>query len=353
MIDTQCMDIGFYRYSLLNRGGDRMVVEYANHLARKGHKVTFHLAEKNTVFSLHADIRISFVPWRGKSGFILYAATHNLAHDFLVVDIIHLCSLLSIRNRVVYFAQADDVEYYGGYLGRALIHILYRSFLRKWAKVITVDASLSAVFVARYGYTDSCTVTNGIDLAAFHHEPDQVLIDMKDDRKSVVFMARGDHYRKGYDVALEVFRSIDTITAQKIELWVCGSLMPENEFLFPVRNFGVVSDERLRQILSSADIFFYPSRHEGFGLFPLEAMACGCIPVTTEAVPYATKTDAILVSAVGDVSSLRVNIEKVINYQDDNVTLFKQKARRFAENYDLGKSGLLFEQTLLNMSGQI
>lgn len=46
---------------------------------------------------------------------------------------------------------------------------------------------------------------------------------------------------------------------------------------------GFVSDEDLIALYSSCDLFVFPSWHEGFGLPPLEAMACGA-PVITSAI---------------------------------------------------------------------
>src|SRR5204862_6339082 len=39
---------------------------------------------------------------------------------------------------------------------------------------------------------------------------------------------------------------------------------------------GLVTDERLRELVAGADALTLPSLYEGFGLPPLEAMACGC-----------------------------------------------------------------------------
>src|SRR5260370_4230242 len=43
-----------------------------------------------------------------------------------------------------------------------------------------------------------------------------------------------------------------------------------------VRLLGRVEDELLQVLYSGAAGFVYPSIYEGFGLPPLEAMACGC-----------------------------------------------------------------------------
>jgi glycosyltransferase involved in cell wall biosynthesis len=61
-----------------------------------------------------------------------------------------------------------------------------------------------------------------------------------------------------------------------------------------VRLIGYVSDEDLPAVISGATLFLYPSLYEGFGLPPLEAMACG--------IPVVTSNTSSLPEVVGDAA---------------------------------------------------
>jgi glycosyltransferase involved in cell wall biosynthesis len=211
--------------------------------------------------------------------------------------------------------------------------------------MISMSQHLTDIFTSRYAADKVFTLKTGIDHSLFYPDVDSELVGLKGDKKAVVFMARGDAYRKGLDVAMDVFASIEADIAQGMELWVCGNHLPEDGFGFKVRNFGVVSDVRLRQLLSSADIFFYPSRHEGFGLFPLEAMACGSVAVTTNAIPYAENTPSMLVSPVGDQAGLKSNLARLVNNADLLAEL-RVKAILDAGSYDFEKSKIAFEEAV-------
>ena len=60
---------------------------------------------------------------------------------------------------------------------------------------------------------------------------------------------------------------------------------------------GYIPDELLAGAYSGADVFAYPSLSEGFGLPPLEAMACGCPVITsnTSAIPEVVGDAAVTV----------------------------------------------------------
>lgn len=81
---------------------------------------------------------------------------------------------------------------------------------------------------------------------------------------------------------------------------------------------GYVSDEDLRALYSSCRAFIYPSVYEGFGLPPLEAMACGA-PVITSRIPSiaeSTEGAAKLVSPT-DADALAESIIHLLEDEDE------------------------------------
>lgn len=80
---------------------------------------------------------------------------------------------------------------------------------------------------------------------------------------------------------------------------------------------GYVDDEKRRDLLAAASVMAYPSRYEGFGLPPLEAMDAG-IPVVASnagAIPEIVGEAATLVD-VGDVDGLAGALSAVLGDDD-------------------------------------
>lgn len=69
-----------------------------------------------------------------------------------------------------------------------------------------------------------------------------------------------------------------------------------------IRYVGHVSDQEAVALFNFADVFVFPSLYEGFGLPPLEAMACGC--------PVVTSNRSSIPEVVGD-AAIQVNPESV------------------------------------------
>lgn len=75
------------------------------------------------------------------------------------------------------------------------------------------------------------------------------------------------------------------------------------------RSLGHVSDAELRALYEGALCLAFPSRYEGFGIPPLEAMACGCptIVARTSALPESCG-DAALYCDLNDADEMAVHL---------------------------------------------
>jgi glycosyltransferase involved in cell wall biosynthesis len=116
--------------------------------------------------------------------------------------------------------------------------------------------------------------------------------------------------RKGVDV---LFAAWWSLPQPRPRLVVCGdpgwrTRVPEGAEIA-----GYVTREKLRELYRGARAFVYPSRYEGFGIPPLEAMACGApvIATRTGAIPEFAEGAAILIEP-GDRDALRAALVRIL-----------------------------------------
>ena len=95
----------------------------------------------------------------------------------------------------------------------------------------------------------------------------------------------------------------------------------------PYRNLGFVLPTELGRMYLDHDILIWPSRREGYGLPPVEAMACQCAVATTDnggSEEFAVPEETALVSPPGDPEALAASIVRLASDPDVR--------RRVAEN---------------------
>jgi glycosyltransferase involved in cell wall biosynthesis len=95
-----------------------------------------------------------------------------------------------------------------------------------------------------------------------------------------------------------------------------------------------VSDEYLVKLYNAADLFVYPSLYEGFGLPPLEAMACGCPVITsnTSSLPEVVGDAGIMIDP-NDVDSLTDSMLKILTdneLREDMIIKSLERASTFS-----------------------
>ena len=117
--------------------------------------------------------------------------------------------------------------------------------------------------------------------------------------------------------------------------WQYKPVLKEIEHLGMARDVimpGYVPRELLPVLYSAAEMFAFPSLVEGFGLPPLEAMACGT-PVIVSRDPALLETTggAALDADASDLRSLREAIERLAERQELRQELAERGRRRAAE----------------------
>ena len=95
----------------------------------------------------------------------------------------------------------------------------------------------------------------------------------------------------------------------------------EEKVIFP----GFVADEHLPALYNLADLFVFPSFYEGFGLPPLEALACGRPVITSDAssLPEVVGEAGLMVEAT-DTGALAEAMKRVL---EDNALQEEMTAR--------------------------
>ena len=108
----------------------------------------------------------------------------------------------------------------------------------------------------------------------------------------ILYVARLEHPGKNHVRLIEAFGEFKRRTSSDCSLVFCGGdwhgseaihqAIRSSPYSASIFSLGFVQDADLPGLYRAAQVFIYPSLHEGFGFPPLEAMACGC-PVISSA----------------------------------------------------------------------
>lgn len=154
-------------------------------------------------------------------------------------------------------------------------------------------------------------VHNGIDHSRFRPPEDESARDSVAKRYGItgpffLYTARLEHPGKNHLRLVEAFEGFEKETGLAWTLVFAGSDWHGADVIHKailnsgasprIRCLDFVPDPDLPALYQAADVFVYPSLFEGFGLPPLEAMACGC--------PVISSSRGSLGEVVGDAARI-------------------------------------------------
>lgn len=202
---------------------------------------------------------------------------------------------------------------------------------------IVIAKWIDDVLINKIGCKPSYLVHNGMDTNVFH--PDSTLREQRrEDGKIQCLMLFHNLSKKGVADGVAAYRKAKE-SYPELTLVMFG--LPDNPDINCVDEYYQNPDKnKLIEMYQSSDIFIFPSREEGWGLTPIEAMACGCAVVGTN-VGCMTEIGEdganCLISKANDIDGLYNNIMRLIKNRELRKQL-GEKGRKTAERLSWNKS---------------
>lgn len=220
----------------------------------------------------------------------------------------------------------------------------------------------------RYGVPDAklAQIFNPVDVSAWRpieRAKARSGLGIAESASVVAWHGQVQIWRKGLDVLLDAWALATAARpGRDLRLVLVGSGEDRSELRRLVDERGLsgvvlvdewVEDrERIRAVLSAADLYAFPSRHEGLPVSPLEAMACG-VPVVgakAQGVPDVVGDCGLLVSS-GDASMLAKALGALLDDDDWRIALGRRARRRVEEQFSLEAVGAQLRAFLIDRSG--
>ena len=226
----------------------------------------------------------------------------------------YIAKKISDKKKVplLYFVQGYEAYFENGAMYGA-IELSYKIV----DKIITVSSYLHREIKNNFG-KDSLVINNGINYDLIFKEKKTKKI------KSIVIILR-NNTMKGDWLLMDIIKKVNN-KYPKIDL----NIVYMNEYVeFPKFNpitkvnkyLGPIDRESIINIFHNSDLYVDCSLNEGFGLTPLEAMACGCIPIVSDSFGIEeyiiNKKNGFIIKEVNNSNKYLEIISKII--EDPNI----------------------------------
>ena len=277
------------------------------------------------------------------------------------------CVLLGQLMRLPVFATFQGGNFQTSRLERPLRPLTIRSC----AGLIVASQTEVQRVQSRYGVPSSkiARIFNPLDLSMWNggdRQSTRTALGIPQAALVVVWHGRIDLYRKGLDLLLKAWKQIcRDRPEQNLWLLLVGTGSDAEQLHQQIAALQLTNlvwkdeytlDRRaIRNYLSAADVYTLPSRHEGFPVAPLEAMACG-LPVVAADAPGVSdileqgEMSGGLVVPREDPSALAQALVRVLDDEAWRCELGKRARNRVESCFSLEVVGKQLGNFLINVS---
>lgn len=305
-------------------GGIKIILEYANRLKKKGYDVRIYTPMLSYKFDFKG-LTGCYKRLRVSIGNIIKRGNKCSWFDNQVeIKLIPIIHELFIRDADICIATAwptaYDVANFSCEKGEKFYFIqgyeiwsgpvdLVENSYRLPLNHIVIASWLDKLMRDKFNKKDHIyTVFNGIDFEEFQYDSKI----RKNPKMITLLYSKLD--LKGYKDGIKVFENVKKIYPD-IFLTLFG--IERGDDIPDYAQFYLnPSSKKLNEIYCESNIFIYPSKGEGWGLTPMEAMACGCVVVGTNtgSIQEIGKHKInCMISDVGDIDKLTEHVIEILN----------------------------------------
>jgi alpha-1,3-mannosyltransferase len=289
------------------------------------------------------------LPYRGSSRYPICPAVLNHLGDSEVIHVHGVDFFYDFLAATKWFHKRPLVlSTHGGFFHtsfasrakQAYFNTITRLSSSAYSQVVATSANDGHLFSQIMAERKLQVIENGVDVEKYANQAAGVL------QPSIIYFGRWS-VNKGLLAALEMFAVLHrknpqwrfTIAGREYD-HTAEELQQHIDWLGLTTSVQLVanpSDEEIRQLLNQSSYFLCLSRHEGFGIAPIEAMSAGLTPILSDIPPFKrliaesqlgflTPLDSAPEPAVNDLLALHEQGEA--NYQ-----LRRTAAMNFAQRY--------------------